>query len=280
MTLLKVVSFGVLGLFASLIIVFSLLVPYRDQKILRRKWFWNDLLLYGLLQSVVMGLLIGYLIHYLDTQTEWSRLRVVSDWPIWVQLSFFVVTHDLFIYVFHRLMHKYDFLWRFHEAHHSIDDVDFVSGLRSHPFEIGVNQTVEYGAMILLGAAPEVAVIKGVVSLAWGVWIHHNIDIKTGWLQYVINGAEMHRWHHHPEHMYKNYATKFAFWDWIFGTAYFPRDQKVDRYGLDNPEYPGGWWRQFLAFFRKLPEHSGAVPSVHGATDSPVTAGDGGDSGG
>jgi Fatty acid hydroxylase len=66
-----------------------------------------------------------------------------------------------------------------------------------------------------------------------------------GKLQYFINGPEMHRWHHSDDEgkeYQNNYGTKFAFWDWIFGTAYYPnpRIKKPIQYGIsrDMPEYP------------------------------------------
>lgn len=244
-------GFGAIALFAGLVLWLSVRFPYRDQKLVNRPWFWDDLLWYALVQSFVLGGLIAAFIFFIDDKTGWSRLRLVSDWPIAVQVVFFLLVHDLFMYGFHRLTHKVDWLWRLHEAGHSVEDVDMVSGLRSHPFEILVNQSIEFGTMVFLGAPLEVVFIKGLVSLAWGIWLHHNIAIDTGRLQYVINGAEMHRWHHHPEHMNKNFATKLALWDWLFGTAYRPEHDKCDRYGLDDPEFPGGWLRQFFALFRR-----------------------------
>jgi hypothetical protein len=120
--------------------------------------------------------------------------------------------------------HRNRFLWRTHEAHHSVRDVDFVAGSRSHPIEILINQTIEYAPIALLGAHPEVALMKGVLDATWGMWIHSNINARSGFLQYVINGPEMHRWHHsmHYAGTGFNFGTKLAIWDWLFGTAYLP----------------------------------------------------------
>jgi sterol desaturase/sphingolipid hydroxylase (fatty acid hydroxylase superfamily) len=248
---LTLVGGGIIALFAALVLWLSVRRPYRQQQLVGRRWFWNDLVWYALVQSFALGALIAAFIFFVDGKTGWSRLRLVSDWPIAVQVVFFLVTHDLFMYGMHRLTHRVDFLWRLHEAGHSVEEVDLVSGLRSHPLEIFVNQSIEFGAIVFLGGAMEVVVIKGLISLAWGIWLHHNIAIDTGWLQYVLNGAEMHRWHHHPRHMHKNFATKFAIWDWLFGTAYHPRGEVCDRYGLDDPAYPGGWLAQFLFLFTR-----------------------------
>ncbi len=110
--------------------------------------------------------------------------------------------------------------------------------------EILINQTIEFAPIILLGASPEVAIYKGMISAIWGMFIHSNIDVRLGKLQYFINGPEMHRWHHSDDggrEFQNNYGTKLAMWDWIFGTAFFP-DPKVRKprlYGLsDTPDYP------------------------------------------
>jgi sterol desaturase/sphingolipid hydroxylase (fatty acid hydroxylase superfamily) len=120
--------------------------------------------------------------------------------------------------------------------------VDWLAGSRSHAVEILINQTIEFAPIVLLGASPAVAVIKGAISALWGMFIHANLDVRLGRWQYVVNGPEMHRWHHadDPDAYDKNFSTKFAFWDWMFGTAYFPdrRQRKAQRYGLADVTYP------------------------------------------
>ncbi len=125
--------------------------------------------------------------------------------------------------------------------------------MRSHSLEILINQTIEFAPIILLGASPEIVLLKGVLDGLWGMWIHSNINVKTGWLQFVINGPEMHRWHHAKEITEGgiNFGTKFAFWDWIFGTAYLP-NEKPSGYGLDDSEFPVNYFSQHLFAFRKF----------------------------
>lgn len=200
------------------------LFPYdRGQKALRVGLF-TDFFWYTLVQSWVLGLVISAIVRRLDSASGLSRLHLVSSWPVWTQLAFFWVTHDLYIYWFHRLQHRSKWLWRTHEAHHSVAAVDFVAGSRSHPLEILINQTIEYAPIVLLGAHPDVLLMKGVLDATWGMWIHSNIGARSGPLQYFVNGPEMHRWHHSADFTRTgfNFATKIALWDWLFGTAYLP----------------------------------------------------------
>lgn len=217
--------------------------PYRPQRLLR-EGFFTDLLGYGLLQSYVLGFAISTLIGFVDRHTGFSQRGLLSGWPVLGQLAFFFVLHDFYIYWFHRLQHRSDLLWRTHEAHHSVDDVDWLSGTRSHALEILINQTVEFLPIVLLGARPEVALMKATLDAVWGMYIHANLDVRAGLLQRVLNGPEMHRWHHARDLPLpgKNFGTKLALWDWLFGTAYLP-DYKPRQYGLSDPRYPkrGPW---------------------------------------
>jgi sterol desaturase/sphingolipid hydroxylase (fatty acid hydroxylase superfamily) len=232
--------------------------PYNEGQPLFRTGFWNDLVWYGVVQSYVLGIVIGRLIQWLDGHTGWSRWQLIHEWPLLAQVGLFIVTHDLYIYLFHRWQHRSPTLWRIHEAHHSVPEVDWLSGVRSHALEILINQTIEFAPIVLLGASPEVPVIKGAVSAIWGMFIHSNVDVRLGKLQYFINGPEMHRWHHatDPAAYNKNFATKLAIWDWLFGTAYLPPRtvRKAEGYGLDHDGFPEGgataYFRQQAYAFR------------------------------
>ena len=238
---------------AVLFIILERIFPYnKGQKVLRQGFF-DDLALYTIAQSYILGIIIfSYIIHYIDTTTGVSRLKLVSDWPIWVQLVFFTVTHDLYIYLMHKWQHKNKWLWRLHEAHHSPKEVDWLSGSRSHAFEILINQTVEFLPIVLLGAPVEVIAYKGVISAVWGMYIHSNLNINTGKLQLFINGPEMHRWHHTTgKGRNRNFATKLAIWDWMFGTAYLPENEKAEVYGLKT-FFPDHYFKQFVYAFRSF----------------------------
>ena len=235
---------------ALLIIVLERKFPYEPQRFFRRE-FWTDLVWFSTIFSVLMGwLAYKFAIPAIDHFTGWSTSRGIRDWPIWIQVVVSLVTHDLFIYTFHRAMHRNRFLWRIHEAHHSTPDVDWVGGSRGHVIENMITGTAEL-APIVFFMAPEVAAIKSVIDACWGMWIHANIDWSLGKLRYIINGPYMHRWHHAREVHDVNFATKFAFWDWLLGTAYLPEGRKPTSYGLDVA-WPQNIVTQQLFAFRKF----------------------------
>lgn len=246
----EVTSYAVIILSALLIIILERFFPYnKDQKFLR-EGFFNDLALYTIAQSYILGIFIfSVIIKTIDNSSGMSRLQIYSHLPVWLQLIFFTVTHDLYIYWMHRWQHSNKYLWRLHEAHHSPRKVDWLSGSRSHAFEILINQTVEFLPIVLLGSPAEVVAYKGVISAVWGMYIHSNINVRSGIVQKIINGPEMHR-HHHTlgKGRNRNFATKLAVWDWIFGTGFLP-DERAAVYGLKT-FFPENYFKQFLFAFR------------------------------
>ena len=227
--------------------------PATPAQRLLREGFFLDFFWYTLFEGAVMGFVIGALIRCIDGSTHWSRLQLVSSWPIALQLASFWVTHDFYIYWFHRFQHKNRYFWRTHEAHHAGKDVDWLSGSRSHALEILINQTIEYAPIVLLGADPAVAALKGMLDATWGMFIHSNVGIRMGVVQYVLNGPEMHRWHHACEEKRDyNFATKIALRDWLFGTAHRP-PRPPGRFGLwGDPPFPKGYFAQYVWAFRPL----------------------------
>ncbi|MBX3009249.1 MAG: sterol desaturase family protein [Melioribacteraceae bacterium] len=248
----EIISYSVLIAAAVLLIILERIFPYnRGQKIFR-EGFFNDFALYTIAQSYILGIFIFvFIIKFIDDSTQLSRFQFFANVPIWLQLIFFTITHDIYIYWMHRWQHGNKYLWRLHEAHHSPKKIDWLSGSRSHAFEILINQTIEFLPIVLLGSPPEVAAYKGLISGVWGMYIHSNIDVKTGWLQKIINGPEMHRIHHTTgKGRNRNFATKLAIWDWLFGTAFLP-EEKANEYGLKT-YFPDNYFKQFLFAFRNF----------------------------
>ena len=271
LSMIERVSLATSGTSAVLLVLPARIVPCSRGQPMFREGFFDDFALYTIAQNYVLSIVIfSIIIARLDAAGGFSRLQLIAQWPLWLQVSFFVVTHDLYIYWMHRWQHRNRYLWRFHEAHHSPASVDWLSGSRSHCLEILINQTVEFAPIVLLGAAPEVVPLKGAISAVWGMYIHCNVNVRTGWLQRVINGPEMHRWHHTMgKGMRSNFSTKLAVWDWMFGTAYLPVNQRAKDYGVRSwfpKHYVGQTLYAFRPFNRRA--RSGAPAPGNLALDS------------
>jgi sterol desaturase/sphingolipid hydroxylase (fatty acid hydroxylase superfamily) len=209
-------------------ILLERLFPLTKNVKLFRKGFWMDLIWYTFIQSFLLQILIfDWIIEPLKIHFGLENSGILSSWNFYLLIILFFISHDFYIYCFHRLQHNNKWLWRTHEAHHSVREVDWLAGSRSHFIEIIINQTVEFLPIFFLldvKTASYLVPIKALIDSMWGMWIHANVNVNSGKLQYFINGPEMHQWHHgnHEEVFYKNYSTKLAIWDWIFGTGFLP----------------------------------------------------------
>lgn len=264
----ELISYLIIIFAALLFMILERIFPYNRGQKLFREGFFDDLVLYTIAQSYILGIFIfTYIINSFDNLTGLSQLKLFENVPIWLQLIFFLVTHDLYIYWMHRWQHSNKYLWRLHEAHHSSKKVDWLAGSRSHAFEILINQTIEFLPIVILGSPPEVVAYKGVISAVWGMYIHSNINVNSGKLQYIINGPEMHRWHHTTgKGRNRNFATKLAIWDWLFNTAYLPQE-KANEYGLKT-FFPKNYFIQFLYAFRPFRKNKNKLLSRIFITDS------------
>lgn len=194
-----------------------------------------------------------------------SRLPAIAQFLI----AFFVV--DLMQWGVHNLLHRVPFLWRLHQVHHSIVHMDFWGSLRFHFVEVVVYKTLLYLPMALLGFDGTVLFWLAIVSTAIGHLNHANLDVRFGPLVYLLNGPQMHVWHHaHPDadpslpKVGVNFAINLSLWDWLFGTAHLPADRRPpQRLGFAGIEhYPQDPLRQLVAPITFSEEPPAALPSA------------------
>src|SRR5262249_13048096 len=133
MSMVERVSLATIGAGAVLLAMFERIVPYTKGQAFIREGFFDDFALYTIAQNYVLSIVIvSIIIARLDAAGGFSRLQLLAHWPLWLQVTMFVVTHDFYIYWMHRWQHRNRFMWRLHEAHHSPKAVDWLSGSRSH----------------------------------------------------------------------------------------------------------------------------------------------------
>jgi sterol desaturase/sphingolipid hydroxylase (fatty acid hydroxylase superfamily) len=141
----------------------------------------------------------------------------------------------------HRLMHEVPFLWRFHAVHHSSEHMDWLASGRLHPLDTGFTQTVVVLPLFLLGYDAGFAAGITVFVTLLAVFQHANVRLRFPVVRWIVNTPEWHHWHHarDVDARDKNFGVPLV--DWIFGTAYLPRDRRPRGFGITDPVPEAGY---------------------------------------
>lgn len=225
-------------------VVLERLSPWRKgQALLRPGWLrdlgllaWN-----GHLFSVLTAGANGWLAVQTAALLERAGLRLdaspVPSWPLWAQVACLLLVSDFLQWCVHNLLHRVPALWAFHKVHHAITTMDFVGSFRFHWMEIVVYKAMQWLPLALLAASAEAAFVVALVSTFWGDLNHANLNVSLGPLGYLFNSPRMHLWHHDASDeggTAKNFGIVLSVWDFLFGTAYWPKRRSPERLG-----YPG-----------------------------------------
>ena len=116
----------------------------------------------------------------------------------------------------------------------------FAAHLRYHWMENILYRIPEYLVLSLFGFGALDFFIVYTLSLAIGHWNHANIVLPLGPLKYVFNNPQMHIWHHArqlpPGRYGVNFGLSLSLWDYLFGSAYIPRDGRDEPLGFAGME--------------------------------------------
>jgi sterol desaturase/sphingolipid hydroxylase (fatty acid hydroxylase superfamily) len=233
-----------LGLISLGFFLAERLLPARPEQRALRPQLLNDLLLLafnGHLWAVLTGALTGWLV--LRAQGLLERLGArpehgfLDGWPFLAQFALYLVASDFLQWCVHNLLHRVPMLWSFHKLHHSARALDWAVNFRFHWMELVVYRTLLYLPLLFLGGDGEPLFAVAIFATAWGHFNHSNLALSIGPLAYVFNSPRMHLWHHDASDeggKAKNFGIVLSAWDWLFGTAYWPRERGPQRLG-----YPG-----------------------------------------
>ena len=171
-----------------------------------------------------------------------------QGWPLVAQAGLALVLVELPWYWIHRLEHRVDLLWRVHSVHHSSERLYWWNLHRNHPVDNLASALVSMAPIAFLGVGEAPLALMAAFTGAHAMLQHSNIDLRTGFLDWLLTTARVHRWHHSPkrEEADANYCPTVTVWDWVFGTRRFDPDATPpEDVGLGIP-YPKGW-RDHLA---------------------------------
>lgn len=243
---------------AAVLLFAQKVIAYRDD------WrSWHETLRVDLLHTVVstagMGTLfdivvIAALLHLSVALTTWLDASLwPSAWPLVPQFALALVVGELGVYSLHRLLHHSRFGWRFHALHHSSKRLTLMAALRNHPINALLTGLAHTGALVVLGAGPEILLLVATFTSVNGLFQHSNIDLPIAPLDRVFATPAVHRVHHETEleRQMTNFGSNLMIWDQIFGT-YVPPSEQGLRADVGIPEFaiPNAFAAHMLTPFR------------------------------
>jgi sterol desaturase/sphingolipid hydroxylase (fatty acid hydroxylase superfamily) len=275
---------------ASLIVLGVILVTERLRPAQRR-----PLVARGHRQDVLYTLLHGTLGVLLITALTLSFQEVVKRALPWIVLPRMgLVPHTAVIAVIfvamdacnwsvHLANHRSRVLWRFHELHHSQEDMNVMTVFRTHPLiHVSYVLSLVPGVILLAnGVASTTLLIAygGIVAFA-----HSNTNLGFGPLGRIVVSPNFHRIHHRVEGAQDvNLGFVLSIWDQLSHRAVFPtaetirmdtgipgRPLRVEQEG-DRARHLAAFGAQLLGPFRPMPRPVD-LPSVrgeHGMAEAP-----------
>jgi len=244
--------------------VLEMIFPWRKNQSIIRKDFWLDgfymFFNFFIFSIIISGFYNVLELLFSEIGITYKSIDIlnISHWELWQQLLVFFVILDFVQWLTHVLLHKFEFLWRFHKVHHSVKEMGFAAHLRYHWMENLLYKPLKtFGVMLIGGFEPEQAYIVHFIAISIGHLNHANIKITWGPFKYILNNSVMHLYHHikvlpegKPQGI--NFGISLSIWDYIFKTNYVPEESGTIELGFpDEESFPKGFIGQLFTGFRK-----------------------------
>jgi|SRR5665213_1070985 len=198
------------------------------------------------------------------THLPWLTFPRIGAVPRALVIAAIFVAMDGCNWLGHFANHRFRALWRFHELHHSQEDMNVLTVFRTHPFVHVVYLVALLPGIVLLanGALPTALLVAygGAVGLA-----HSNIRLSFGPFGRIFVSPNYHRIHHRLEGRQDvNLGFALTVWDQLFGRAVFPTRETVSiatglpgrslvvEHGGERPHHLSVFAAQLTAPFRPV----------------------------
>ena len=236
----------------------------------------HDLLLTAMNATLVAPLVTALTLSFVEVvrrAAPWIVLPRLGTLPRWGAIVLIVVAMDGCNWLVHLANHRVRMMWRFHELHHSQEDMSVLTVFRTHPLiHVSYLLALIPGVVLLANGALSVSVLA-----AYGATVafaHSNTRLSFGPLGRVFVSPNYHRIHHRldgPQDV--NLGFALTIWDQLFHRAVFPtaatvsidtglpgRPVMVEQAGA-RPRHLAVLAAQLVAPFRPM-DRRVAVPSI------------------
>jgi sterol desaturase/sphingolipid hydroxylase (fatty acid hydroxylase superfamily) len=219
------VTVGILALF----LVIERLRPAQRRSFFARG-YRQDVLYTVLNATLVVPLVVALSLSFAEVATKtfpWIVLPRFGFLPRWFVIAFIFVAMDACNWTAHLANHRVRILWRFHELHHSQEDMSVLTVFRTHPL-IHVSYLITLIPGIILVANGAVTTTLLVVYAAVVAFEHSNTNLSFGPLNRIFCSPNYHRIHHRVEGRQDvNLGFALTIWDQLSGRAVFPTKETI-----------------------------------------------------
>jgi sterol desaturase/sphingolipid hydroxylase (fatty acid hydroxylase superfamily) len=201
-----------------------------QQRPLFARGYRHDLLLTLVNATLVAPLVTALTLSFsevLRRSVPWIVLPRIGPLPRWGAFVLIVVAMDGCNWFVHLANHRVRMLWRFHELHHSQEDMSVLTVFRTHPL-IHVSYLLALLPGVVLLANGGVSTTFLVVYVGIVAFAHSNTRLGFGPLGRIFVSPNFHRIHHRLEGRQDvNLGFALTIWDQLFHTAVFPTPETV-----------------------------------------------------
>jgi len=218
----------------TIAILFIFLVIERLRPAQRRGFFargYRQDVLYTILNATLVVPLVVALslsfAHLASKSLPWIVLPHYEFLPRWLAIAIIFVAMDACNWSAHLANHKVRMLWRFHELHHSQEDMSVLTVFRTHPL-IHVSYLIALvpGIVLLANGSVTTSLLVGYAAVV--AFEHSNTNLSFGPLNRIFCSPNYHRIHHRVEGRQDvNLGFALTIWDQLSGRAVFPTKETI-----------------------------------------------------
>jgi len=213
----------------AVILVVERLRPAQRRPLFARG-YRQDALYTVLNASLVLPLVVALSLSFSDAAQRylpWIVVPRLEFFPRWAAITLIFVAMDGCNWLAHLVNHRIRVLWRFHELHHSQEDMSVLTVFRTHPL-IHVSYLIALVPGIVLLANGAVPTALLVAYAGFVAFEHSNTNLGFGPLERIFVSPNYHRIHHKldgPKDV--NLGFALTIWDQVFRRAVFPTAETI-----------------------------------------------------